>query len=82
MKEQDEVLKYQKQGHTFHCATRIVFGDGECECNLKAHIPGGISRAMYYGCCAICLNKEGHKDWCKHNKEKNANNNPRTWTDA
>lgn len=22
-------------GHTFHCASRIVFGDGECECQWK-----------------------------------------------
>jgi hypothetical protein len=24
----------QKDGHTYHCANRIVYGDGECECDL------------------------------------------------
>lgn len=24
-----------KEGHTEHCAKRITWGDGECECNLK-----------------------------------------------
>ena len=23
----------QEQGHSYHCACRIVWGDGECECN-------------------------------------------------
>lgn len=31
-KDLREVKRLQKQGHTHHCACRIVWGDGECEC--------------------------------------------------
>ncbi len=34
--EQDEAIeiydKSVKEGHSHHCASRIAFGDGECEC--------------------------------------------------
>ena len=33
--EADNIVKtkaLQRQGHTLHCACRIVWGDGECEC--------------------------------------------------
>ena len=69
MPTQEEIRKLQKEGHTFHCAMRILTGDGECECNKTNHIPGGISRAMYRDVCPVCLRKEGHEEWCR-----NANN--------
>ena len=66
MLTQEEVEKYQREGHTFHCAMRILIGDGECECGKRGHIPGGISRQMYQGVCSICLVPDGeeHKEWC------------------
>jgi hypothetical protein len=66
--DQDEfkVLRLQKEGHTFHCAMRIVCGDGECECNKKDFIPGSISRGMYSGRCLVCLGVETHQDWCRN----------------
>ena len=66
MPSEEEILKLQMDGHTFHCAMRILTGDGECECDLKGHIPGGLSKAMYTGVCTICLAPSGsHHDWCK-----------------
>ncbi len=33
--ERTEIARLQsKDGHSFHCAHRIVWGDGECECDL------------------------------------------------
>ena len=65
-----EILKYQKEGHTFHCAMRILTGDGECECNKVNNIPGGISRRMYQGRCFVCLEPEqNHKEWCRNAKQ-------------
>lgn len=32
--EIEEVKQYQKNGHPYHCACRMVWGDGECECDL------------------------------------------------
>lgn len=32
------IQKLQKQGHDEHCAYRIVWGDGECECGHKGAI--------------------------------------------
>jgi hypothetical protein len=29
------ILKYRQAGHSYHCACRQIFGDGECECNLQ-----------------------------------------------
>ena len=67
----EEVLKLQKEGHTFHCALRILIGDGECECKKKDFIPGGISKRMYEGRCFVCLRENGeHKSWCRNNKER------------
>lgn len=66
-----EILTLQKAGHTFHCAMRILTGDGECECNLTDHIPGIISKGHYYGRCPVCLEKDRdhtHKDWCRNAK--------------
>ena len=66
MPSHEEVLKLQKRGHTFHCAMRILCGDGECECNLTNHIPGIISAGMYHGRCPVCLMADGHKEWCRN----------------
>ena len=62
----EEVLKLQKEGHTFHCACRILSGDGECECNKQGRINGKVSAAKYAGRCAVCLERDGHKNWCKN----------------
>ena len=66
--EADRIRRYQRLGHTHHCACRIVWGDGECECNFKDVIPGSISNRMYQGVCNICLKKDSkeHEDWCKN----------------
>jgi hypothetical protein len=33
-KEDDlKIDKFKDEGHTRHCACRMVWGDGECECN-------------------------------------------------
>jgi len=66
MPRDEQILVLQKKGHTFHCAMRILTGDGECECNKKDFIPGGISRSMYSGVCLVCLETEGHKEWCRN----------------
>ena len=34
------------EGHSHHCACRMVWGDGECECQKKGIIPGPISRLI------------------------------------
>jgi len=64
--DNDAVLNLQKSGHTFHCAMRIITGDGECECNKKDFIPGSISRQMYQGRCLVCLEVKGHRNWCRN----------------
>lgn len=68
MPTDEEVLNLQKEGHTFHCAMRILTGDGECECDFKNHIPGSISRGMYAGRCPVCLEPDNkpHKEWCRN----------------
>ena len=43
-----EIKRLQENGHSQHCACRIVWGDGECECELYQH--GGM------------LLKKGRKD--------------------
>lgn len=41
-KEHAEELKQidtlEKQGHSPHCACRLVWGDGECECRVKEEL--------------------------------------------
>lgn len=70
-----QIEKLQKDGHTFHCACRIITGDGECECNFTDYIPGPISKKMYFGRCAVCLKERNkHEDWCR-NKPTNTHNN-------
>ena len=67
---EEETLKLQKEGHTFHCAMRILIGDGECECNKKNTIPGPVSNILYMGRCLVCLEVDGHKEWCKNKEDK------------
>ena len=62
-----DILRLQKEGHTFHCSMRILAGDGECECGKQDVIPGGISYEMYQGRCPVCLVIDGkHKEWCRN----------------
>jgi len=30
--DEDEITRLERDGHTYHCACRIVWGDGQCEC--------------------------------------------------
>ena len=68
----NEIQRLQKAGHTFHCAMRILTGDGECECNKTDTIPGAISRSMYLGKCQVCLRPDdkGHEQWCRNNRSR------------
>lgn len=34
------------EGHTHHCACRMTWGDGECECNKQGITPGEISKMI------------------------------------
>lgn len=56
----DKVFVLQKEGHTFHCAMRILYGDGKCECSRKSFIPGSIFR------CPICFEVGQHSKWCRN----------------
>lgn len=29
-----EIDRLKSEGHSYHCACRIIWGDGECECDL------------------------------------------------
>lgn len=48
--ENDEAIEkideFIADGHTNHCAYRMVWGDGECECEKKGIVPGRISRMI------------------------------------
>lgn len=28
----EEIARLERDGHSYHCACRLVWGDGECEC--------------------------------------------------
>lgn len=43
-----EVDKIRAQGHSMHCACRIVWGDGECTCNQTANRPGRLGRIIEF----------------------------------
>ena len=32
--DRERIKKLEKEGHTYHCACRQVWGDGECECDM------------------------------------------------
>ena len=36
--ESERIATLELQGHTAHCARRIVWGDGECECGRDADV--------------------------------------------
>lgn len=40
------IRELEQEGHTNHCACRIVWGDGECECQKHGIIPGNLSRLI------------------------------------
>lgn len=46
--ESDQMDKLIECGHTYHCASRMIYGDGECECELKGILPpeGSPSRKI------------------------------------
>ena len=31
----DKIGQLRLEGHTHHCACRLVWGDGECECQVR-----------------------------------------------
>lgn len=33
--QRNEVDALEQAGHTFDCAARMVWGDGECECQMR-----------------------------------------------
>jgi hypothetical protein len=69
MPTKEEIEVFQKQGHTFHCAMRILTGDGECECGKKSTVTPGFSGLLYGDKCAVCLCVgNNHKDWCRIGK--------------
>lgn len=41
-----EINQHVKEGHTQHCANRIVWGDGICECQMVGIVPGSISKTI------------------------------------
>ena len=56
VEEKDNLLqidRFVEDGHTRHCACRLVWGDGECECEKVGIIPGPLSRiiAKFFGDC-------------------------------
>ena len=41
-----KIIVRMEEKHTYHCACRFVWGDGQCECELKGIVPGPISRQI------------------------------------
>jgi hypothetical protein len=41
-KDNIEIDKYRLEGHSFHCAIRLVWGDGECECGKSTKEGGDV----------------------------------------
>ena len=33
--DKEEIKRLVVEGHTYHCACRIVWGDGQCECKME-----------------------------------------------
>lgn len=61
----EEIENLQKEGHTFHCAMRILCGDGECECGKTSTVTPGFSGKLYGNLCAVCMREDGHEPWCR-----------------
>ena len=64
----EEIETLQKEGHTFHCAMRILCGDGECECNKTSTSTPGFSGKLYGHLCAVGMKENGHESWCRIGK--------------
>lgn len=41
-----QIIAMMEEGHTYHCACRSVWGDGECECRLQGIQPPPVSQAI------------------------------------
>lgn len=46
IEEEELISELQRKGHTYHCACRLVWGDGECECELRGKKPPIISQMV------------------------------------
>lgn len=46
-----QIINLMEEGHTNHCAWRMVSGDGQCECKKQGIIPGPISKEMVKSQC-------------------------------
>jgi len=69
MPTDQEIEALQRDGHTFHCAMRILTGDGECECGKTSTHTPGFSGKLYGHRCAVCLcDGNNHEDWCRIGK--------------
>ena len=42
MEDQNLIESFVKDGHTYHCACRMTWGDGECECGHTARAENKI----------------------------------------
>ena len=40
------IERLEQEGHTNHCGSRQVWGDGECECQKAGIVPGPVSRMV------------------------------------
>lgn len=52
-RDKRQIVAFMDEGHTYHCACRLVWGDGQCECGKQGVVPGLLSRevlqATYFG---------------------------------
>lgn len=32
----DKIHELMKDGHSYHCSCKMIWGDGECECGIKS----------------------------------------------
>lgn len=42
----NEIAALEADGHTYHCAARMVWGDGVCECKKQGIVPGNVSKLI------------------------------------
>jgi len=49
--DSENIGKNMEKGHAYHCACRLVWGDGECECELKRRSPPSISQQVLGATC-------------------------------
>lgn len=62
IEDQKEIWRLQDEGHTAHCACRLVWGDGECECELKGKKPPIISQMILKAMNNPCKVHQFRKD--------------------